>query len=115
MNKEKQFEIFLKKLKNGEPVSYRFVINLDWFENHGRFENNNNDWIMGVTERFIDGDDGRSWINFKWIFKKEENKFYCFRDTNLDKSVIEFSGNELDLKYVFKQDKEVTYIINNEL
>lgn len=102
MNKVKQFEFFITKLKNGESVDYHFEIGWDWFEYHGRFEEKNNDWIEGVTERFIDGDDVRTWINFNWIFKKEENLFYCYMESDLNGSEKEFSGDDEDLKFKFE-------------
>lgn len=101
-NKVKGFELFITKLKNLESVDYRFEINWNWLEYHGRFEEKKNDWIEGVTERFIDGDDGRNWINFNWIFKREENKFYCYKESDLDESEIVFSGDEEDLKNIFE-------------
>jgi hypothetical protein len=77
MDKRKQFENFYEILKSGKSVQYDFYIDLDWFGNHGSYEKVNGDWIEGVTERLIDGDDGNEVISFVWKLIKTKNLVTC--------------------------------------
>jgi len=91
---KKQVESFLKKLKDGASIKYCFNIDMDWFENKGHYEMVNNDWIEGVSERFIDGDDGREWISFEWVFDKKENEFVCYKETDFHRRARYFFWEE---------------------
>ncbi len=102
MNKQAQFQDFLNRLKKGERVKYTFHIDWDWYEAHRQFELVNKDWIEGVTERFIDGDDGRSWISFEWCY--DDGYFFCcYRESDIDeKELCASSMNEEELRSFFK-------------
>ncbi len=79
MDKRKQFNEFYEKLKSGDSIEYEFSMDLDWVGFHGCFEEVNGDWIEGVTERFIDGDDGHEVITFVWKFDKDDNFVTCIK------------------------------------
>jgi len=100
---KRQIEIFIEKLKGGESIKYYFNIDMDWYVNKGHYESINNDWIEGVSERLIDGDDGREWISFEWLFDKKENEFVCFKETNLDKRKPYCRWEEEDFETFLRQ------------
>lgn len=105
MDKNKQFKDFITKLKSGDKVSYTFSIGMDWFEDHDHYEDVNNDWIEGVTERLIDGDSGREWFTFEWKYNSTDNEFDCYVETDLDEKErrVNLCGDD-ELKYFFLDD-----------
>ena len=84
MDKLKAYQAFLAQLKSGKKVSYFFDIDMDWVEYHGRYEEKYNDWIEGVSERFIDGDDGRAWIEISWKYYKTKKEFRCYLSSDIE-------------------------------
>jgi len=102
-NKNEQFQSFITKLKRGDIVSYTFSLGMDWFVSHKNYENVNNDWIEGVTERLIDGDDGREWFTFEWKYNSSDNEFDCYVESDLDvkEKKINLCGDD-ELKYFFR-------------
>ena len=65
---ESQFDSFFEKLKRKKKIKYEFEIDSTWYEYHGKMEMLNDDVIEGVSERFIDGDDGASKIIIQWMY-----------------------------------------------
>ena len=105
MDRNKQFQDFITKLKIGDKVSYTFFIDWDWYESHGHYEDVNNDWIEGVTERLIDGNDGREWFTFEWKYNSIDKEFDCYVVTDLDEEErrVNLCGDD-ELKYYFLDD-----------
>lgn len=102
MDKNKQYEDFVSKLKSGETIEYSFMLDMDWMGYHHVYEKVNNDWIEGVTERLIDGDDGREWVTFEWKYDSEKNEFNCYVESDRDEKELEqcVEGDE-ELRFFF--------------
>ena len=73
MDKKKQFDDFLEKLKKEKSIIYSFSIGWTWVQYHNCYERLNGDWIEGVSERFIDGDNGSEEISIIWKYDEKEN------------------------------------------
>jgi hypothetical protein len=106
MDKLKQYKEFLTKLKGGETEFFDFYIDMDWYERHGNYEDKYGEWIEGVTERLIDGDDGRSWFNFYWDYNKDKDEFYCSMESDLDSKeiILRLEGEEELRDYFLDED-----------
>lgn len=81
---ESQFDSFFEKLKRKKKIKYEFEIDSTWYEYHGKMEMLNDDVIEGVSERFIDGDDGASKIIIQWMYDETLNEVSVYKKLEYD-------------------------------